>query len=208
VRQKLQGVFPPMFVLDRARLKPYTDDAKQFDNRYTARVPSMTQLSKLGITNVLYVTPSDTELDTDDLNDDFVYTVQHGGIVRILSMSSFTAGTMAMGDAGAVDSVYFYGNDATTHEWFWKDYPWSKPYVAKGAPPPREPSFPRPGKDYVPVARPSPFSSGAFTGSLTPTRPATFGLVPVVVAATTGIIMGARMSRSGSWTRSSSWGGG
>ena len=49
---------------------------------------------------------------------------------------------------------------------------------------------------------------GMMSGSLTPPRPIAFGTVPVVIAATTGVILGAKMSRSGSWTRSSSWGGG
>jgi len=80
--------------------------------------------------------------------------------------------------------------------------------VPKGQKPPASPSFSRSGPSYVPIARPSPFSTGALAGSLTPPRPITFGTVPVVVAVATGVILGAKMSRSGSWTRSSSWGGG
>jgi hypothetical protein len=199
---------PPMFVLDRSRLTAYSDDAKQFDNRYTARVPSAAQLAKLGISRVLYVTPSDIDQELDDLNDDFVYTVRQGGIVRTLAMTTFKNTTAALTDAGIVESTSWYGDGPETDEWFWKDYPWSTPYVPKGGKPPTEPSFPRSGKDYVPVARVGPFSTGASSGSLMPPRPPTFGLVPVVVAATTGVILGAKMSRSGSWTRSSSWGGG
>jgi hypothetical protein len=205
---------PPLFVLDRARLASYSDDAKQFDNRYVARVPSVAQLAKLGISRVLYVTPTDADLELDDLNDDFVYTVRQGAPVKLVAASSFAGmGPSAdLGyDAGAgtdTGLVYFYGSDASTHEWFWNDYPWSTPFVPKGGKPPVQPGFFRSGKDYVPVPRPGPFSTGAYAGSATPPRPPTFGMVPVVVAAATGVILGARMSRSGSWTRSSSWGGG
>jgi hypothetical protein len=206
----------PMFVLDRGRLSPYSDDAKQFDNRYTARVPSAAQMQKLGIEHVLYVTPTDADLELDDLNDDFVYTVRTGGDVKAVALTTFAGvSTPSLSslsaDAGQYDggATYFYGNGPETNEWFWKDYPWSTPYVAKnGGKPPTEPSFPRSGKDYTPVARPSPFSSGAYSGSMAPMRPVTFGMVPVVVATATGVILGAKMSRSGSWTRSSSWGGG
>jgi hypothetical protein len=198
----------PMFVLDRARLAPYSDDSKQFDNRYTARVPSVAPLAKLGISRVLYVMPANTDVELDDLNDDFVYTVKQSGVVRAVAAETFTAAVVARGDGGVSDLAYYYGDGAATNEWFWKDYPYSSPYVPRGATPPTEPSSSRRAKDYVPTARLSPFSTGAMAGSLTPPRPPTFGLVPVVVAAATGVILGAKMSRSGSWTRSSSWGGG
>lgn len=218
----------PMFVLDRNRLAAYSDDAKQFDNRYVARVPSTPVLAKLGISRVLYVVPTDPDRELDDLNDDFVYTVKQGAQLKALAATSFASGiavtplpptttstSTSSLDAGASDGgvrdtgpQYFYGGDPTTNEYFWIDYPWSAPYVPKGQKPPVEPSFSRSGPSYVPIARPSPFSTGALAGSLTPPRPITFGTVPVVIAATTGVILGAKMSRSGSWTRSSSWGGG
>jgi len=213
---------PPLFVLDRNRLAAYADDAKQFDNRYVARVPSTPALAKLGISRVLYITPTDADRELDDLNDDFVYTVRQGAQLKLLGATVIASGiaptpppgTTAI-DAGASDGgvrdtgpQYFYGGDPTTHEWFWIDYPWSTPYTPKGQKPPVEPSFSRTGPSYVPMARPSPFSTGALSGSLTPPRPIAFGTVPVVIAAATGVILGAKMSRSGSWTRSSSWGGG
>ncbi len=201
----------PMFVLDRSRLAPYSDNAKQFDNRYIARVPSMSQLTKLGISRILYVTPTDDFLggELDDLNDYFNYAVYQGALVKLVATRSFAGMSMLEADGGvATHPNYFYGDNESTHEWFWMDYPWSTPYVRKGGKPPTEPSFPRPGKDYVPVPRVTPFSTGAAQGSMMPPKPPTFGMVPVVVAAATGVILGAAMSRSGSWTRSSSWGGG
>jgi hypothetical protein len=201
---------PPMFLLDRSRLAAYSDDAKQFDNRYVARVPSTPVLAKLGISRVLYIVPTDTDRELDDLNDDFVYTVKQGAQLKLLGATALASGIpLTTPDGGVSDGpTYFYGGDPTTHEWFWIDYPWSTPYTAKGQKPPVEPSFTRTGPSYVPIARPSAFSTGALSGSLTPPRPIAFGTVPVVIAATTGIILGAKMSRSGSWTRSSSWGGG
>jgi hypothetical protein len=209
-RENVTKNAPPLFVLDRTRLAAYADDSKQFDNRYIARVPSAPALAKLGISRVLYVTPTDADLELDDLNDDFVYTVKQGAQLRALAMTSFASGLpLTVPDGGVVDGpTYFYGGDPTTHEWFWNDYPWSTPWVPKGSKPPVEPSFSRSGTTYVPVARPSAFSTGATAGSLSPPRPLMFGTVPVVVAAATGVILGAKMSRSGSWTRSSSWGGG
>ncbi len=204
-RTAMPIIAQPMFVLDRNRLAPYSDDSKQFDNRYVARVPSVSQLAKLGISRVLYVVPTDSDHELDDLNDDFVYTLHQGAQMKVVAASTF-AGTAHETDSGA--TTYYYGSGPATHEWFWIDYPWSTPYVPKNGKAAVEPEFLRPAKDYVPTARPSPFSTGATAGSLVPPRPLTFGMVPVVVAAATGVILGAKMSRSGSWTRSSSWGGG
>jgi hypothetical protein len=44
--------------------------------------------------------------------------------------------------------------------------------------------------------------------SSTRPRPSGFGTVPVVVAIATGVILGAKLFRNGSWNRASSWGGG
>ena len=82
---------PPIFLLDRARLTSYSDDSKQFDNRYVARVPSVSQLSKLGISRTLYVTPTDADLELDDLNDDFVYTARQGAQLRAVAATSFAS---------------------------------------------------------------------------------------------------------------------
>jgi hypothetical protein len=201
---------PPMFVLDRSRLAAYSDDAKQFDNRYVARLPSTPVLAKIGVSRILYIVPTDADRELDDLNDDFVYTVKQGAQLKLLGATVLASGVpLTTSDAGVSDGpVYFYGGDPTTHEWFWIDYPWSVPYIAKGQKGPVEPSFTRTGPSYVPIARPSPFSTGAMAGSLTPPRPIAFGTVPVVIAIASGVILGAKMSRSGSWTRSSSWGGG
>lgn len=46
---------PPLFVLDGARLGPYTDEADKFDNRYLAKLPDSQQMKQLGITRVRHL---------------------------------------------------------------------------------------------------------------------------------------------------------
>ena len=62
---------------------------------------------------------------------------------------------------------------------------------------------------YTPKARTTPYSSGTPTpqsSSVSRPRPTSFGTVPVAVAVGTGLILGARSSRSGSWNRTTSSG--
>jgi hypothetical protein len=105
------------------------------------------------------------------------------------------------------DSGYlFYGGNRGSHHAFFLDYPWVKP-----ARPATVRPATNPGKGYAPQARVTSYSSGSpSSGPLrSKPRPSTFGTVPVVVALGTGIILGSRYSRSGSWNRSSGgWGGG
>lgn len=203
---------PPMFVLDRRRIVTYADDATQFDNRYVAKLPSPASTMKnLGIQHVLYVVPKrgDTSQELDDLNDDFVAYSKAGLDVKALSLDLFGAEVQppnqSTPDAGAnaLDTGgVFYGGSSTSHHAFFVDYPWAKPAKAATARPPN------PGTSYTPTPRTSSYSSGTSSTSSTRTRPTNFGTVPVVVAVGTGVILGARYSRSGSWNRSSGgWGG-
>lgn len=212
---------PPLFVLDRDRLNAYTDDARQFDNRHVARVPSAPQMKALGATRVLYVAPLSTDaLETSDLNDDLVL-YEGGGIdVKMVAADSFAADpaegpaipampVSVFPDDDTSPPRYYYGGAAASHLYFWIDYPWIK------LPPPRppdkapvEPFMARPARHYRPAPRATPFSSGSPAPGAARTRPPGFGTVPVIVAVATGIILGAKMSRSGSWNRASSWGGG
>ena len=215
---------PPMFVLDRQRLAPYTDAANQFDNRHVAKLPSVADLRALGAKHVLYVTPLDSEaLELDDLNETFVAYDRGGLGVKMVAATAFgpepvapvvmtpvpskvDAGTNAPSMPGGGPpfdgTPWFYGSSADSHDWFWNDYPWATP----AHPGKRAPSMSNSGKSYTPRLRTTQFSAASAPGG----HPAGFGMTPVVVAVGTGIILGALISRSGSWNRSSGggWGGG
>ncbi|AKJ02120.1 hypothetical protein ATI61_108493 [Archangium gephyra] len=82
---------PPVFVLDRLRLSPYSDQEREFDNRYMARMPSAEQLRKLGIQHVLYVVPGGKKQsqELDDLNEDFVAWRTSGLDVKLVAAKDF-----------------------------------------------------------------------------------------------------------------------
>jgi hypothetical protein len=209
----------PMFVLDRRRIATYRDDATEFDNRYVAKLPtSAAAMRALDVTHVLYVVPtqSDATRELDDLNDELVLYSAGGTDVKALSLDMFAidrtdAGASVapatpkesdtlIGEAGFV----YYGGSRGSHHAFFVDYPWAKPARAATTRPGTNP-----GKSYTPQARTTPYSSGSpSTVVTTKPRPATFGTVPVVIAVGTGVILGARYSRSGSWNRSSGGFGG
>ena len=80
----------PVFVLDRARMAPYTDAAGLFDNRYEVGLPGPDVLQDAGIRHVLYVTPdASVTLDADDVNPDLVAADEAGVDVRMLALSDF-----------------------------------------------------------------------------------------------------------------------
>lgn len=175
----------PMFVLDRKRLASYTDDASQFDNRHTARLPSATNLVARGTKTVLYVSPNAIDrYELDDLVDDFLAYQPANISLKVLPVTAFQSG-------GVANSTYYYGGTENTHALFWSH--WSAP--------PSRLSVNEVGA-YTPTPRTTPFSSGAPASTAAPRpRPANFGTVPVAVAVGTGVILGAKLSRSGSWNR-------
>lgn len=198
---------PPAFVLDRRRLAAYADDASQFDNRFVAKLPSpAAAMSLLGIANVLYVVPTEADAKTelDDLNDDFLLYTSANLDVRAVSLDLFqqmanaAAAPMAL-DAGLpnVDDVW-YGGSPTSHGSFYLDYPWAKPPFS-----PKQRVASNVGKTYRPAPRTTPYSTGSASGSIVKQRPTSFATVPVLVAVGTGVVLGARYTRNGSWNRSS-----
>lgn len=209
----------PMFVLDRRRIATYTDDATEFDNRYVAKLPtSAAALRALDITHVLYVVPtsSDATRELDDINDELVLYSGGGLDVKSISLDMFAAdadaGVSASPTSAANESdrlvaeggFVYYGGSRGSHHAFFTDYPWAKPARAASVRPASNP-----GKSYVPVSRASSYSTGSPGGSpSTKPRPSSFATVPVVLGVGTGIILGSRYSRSGSWNRSSGGFGG
>jgi hypothetical protein len=210
-RRKAPSGAAPLFVLDHARLSPYVDDASQFDNRHVARLPSATQMKALGAQHILHVVPSGSSaLEMDDLNDDFVLYAKAGIEVRLAGADIFSqdpgASTETAADEDDRVPRFYYGGRTSSHLWFWTDYPWIKPPSSR--PPPQAPFTARPGKDYIVRGRTTPFSTGSPAAGSARPRPTGFGSVPVVIAVATGAVLGAKLSRSGSWLRTSSWGGG
>ncbi len=209
----------PMFVLDRGRIATYSDDATEFDNRYVAKLPpSAAGIRSLGGNHVLYVVPGsyDAGRELDDLNDELVLYSAGGIDVKSVSLDMFGPDTTDAGistpprkpnesDRLVEESGFiYYGGSRGSHHAFFVDYPWAKPARAATT----RPGI-NPGKRFEPRARTTPYSSGNPSGTLaTKARPANFSTVPVVIAVGTGIILGSRYSRSGSWNRSSGGFGG
>ncbi|WP_438037266.1 hypothetical protein [Sorangium sp. So ce204] len=204
--RSVPGPRATMFVLDRQRLSPYSDDATQFDNRHVARLPSADALWDRGVRHVLYVVPTERDTtESDDLNDDLVAFRSRRLDVGLMAANVFAADPAEPKPANETEDwpPYYYGGRAASHGWFWIDYPWGPP----PRPAPVEPGAPRPAKSYVPAQRATAFSSGAASSGGSPS-PDGFGTVPVVVALGTGVILGAALSRSGSWNRASGGYGG
>jgi hypothetical protein len=182
-----RGKVPPVFVLDRARLSTYIDDATQFDNRYTAKMPTTANLKTMGIARLLYVGPNAIDrFELDDLVDDFVTYATAGAIFRVCPAMAFEA-------LPGSDTFYYGGGGPATSAAFWQH--WDQPTGRT----PNEVQL------YVPKARATPYSSPTpVTPGTTHPRPTGFGTVPVAVAVGTGVILGAKAARSGSWNRTSS----
>ncbi|MBL9105367.1 MAG: hypothetical protein JNL82_30790 [Myxococcales bacterium] len=191
---------PPLFVLDRTRLNAYVDTAGKFDNRYTARVPSLAALkSATGdkLKWMLYVVRSVADLpELEDLNEAFVAFAGASTPVRAITLDMFTPGP---------DGAFVYTSgaappDAGTApapapvERFASDYPSDGAYLDSGV------GGGSGGSDadarrthgYHPSTRPTSFSTGS---------PVDFGTAPIVMAAATGAILGSRYDRRGSWNR-------
>ncbi len=203
-RKKLTSDAPPVFVLDRNRLTPYTDENNQFDNRFVAKLPSAASLKTLKLKRVLYITPYDyDDKELDDVNDDLVAYDAAGLDVRMLGASSLKRGpgksAFTTPDESEPPPAYYYGSESS-HGAFYGDYLWfsktsTKPSTFSAAN----------AKKFKPQPRPTSFSTGTKPTSPasgpTKPRPLSFATVAVVVIATTGIIQGAKLSRSGSWNR-------
>jgi hypothetical protein len=222
--QKRQLPAPPLFVLDRQRLAPYTDQQTQFDNRYMARMPTAEQLRKLGLQHVLYVVPggSTPAQELDDLNEDFVAWRAAGLDVKLVAASDFqpdSTGTATSTSSGTSHRAWYYGGSPVAHDSFWFVYPWGHPRPSTGtmhglssagilstAALARVPSNVSGGYAYEPMRRATMFSAiprGA-TGAFRP-FPSDFGKVAMRMSSQSRSILGPAFSSRSSWSRSSSY---
>jgi hypothetical protein len=205
---------PGLIVLDRDRLAPYSESPSQFDNRYVAKLPDAAALRSMGYAHVLCVVPRDGDLESDDLNDDFVSYETSGISTRLLGANAFArddsvpprpvAATAREYDDGV---TYAYGGSMLTHPWFWFHYPFARPRTNVPARP--APAYRAPQVAIAP--RMSLFSgvaSQTVAGARVRPQPPAFATTPVVVSADDGRVIGSRWGRSGSWTRSSGSGSG
>jgi hypothetical protein len=184
-------VAPPAIVLDRNRLAAYTDEQSQFDNRFVAKLPGVDALTAQGIKHVLYVTPFATDTqEMDDVNDDLVAWSRGGLDVAMLGATS-----LMLTSGSGKDATYLYGGTDHTHEGFYLDYPWAKAGLGAISPSPSA------ATRFKPLPRKSTYSTGSGAVRVTKTPPVSFGMVPVVILAATGVIQGAKLSRNGSWNR-------
>jgi hypothetical protein len=183
-RESRAGNAFAMFVLDRARLTPYTDNATQFDNRYWAKLP--VDLKALGYTKVLYLVPTASDLpELDDLNGPFVHWKSSGVDVRALALSAFkTASDSATYDTRAPDEG----------AGFYVDYGWLEANAK--APAGTTPANNVASVSYRPAARAATHTQESI------------GIAPVIIGVGTGLLLGSRLNRSGSWNRASGGYGG
>jgi hypothetical protein len=150
--QRSRPPVPPVFVLDRQRLAPYTDPYSQFDNRYVARMPTANQFRELGIQHVLYIVPGGNTpaQELDDLNEDFLAWRAAGLDVKLVAASDFRpdptepplpatstsqppttdggtpAPTVASTSSSTPRHAYYFGGSRAAHESFWTVYPWRR----------------------------------------------------------------------------------
>ncbi len=182
-RSKRPPDAPPIFVLDRQRLAPYTDAASQFDNRYLTKLPP----KPLGFKRVLYVVPTQTDLpELDDLNATFTAWRSAGADIRAFAVDSLSV------VPGSDKVVYGTGTTGADTDLL-TDYGWGG---GGGEVAPKNLASNRQAAQYRPTSR-------AVTVS-----DASIGTAAVVVAAGTGLLIGSKLNRSGSWNRSSGGYGG
>jgi hypothetical protein len=233
-RSKLKENAPAILLLDSNRLTAYTDQDKQFDNRYLAKLPLADQLKQRGVQQVIYLVKDESQKEElDDINDDLVEWQKQGINVRMLRLSEFkpvdepvlasasstsgTAPTSGTNQATTVQRNYYYGGSPWASWLFFNHYGYGYPREVVIYRDGRNYPVPRPTTGqtynpptYRPASRTTMFSSSRIGGAsgVGKTRPSGFGRTSVRMSSD-GRFTGARPGRSGSYGRSGGgWFGG
>ncbi|MFT6627144.1 MAG: hypothetical protein ACJA1R_000399 [Flavobacteriales bacterium] len=198
-----------VLVLDANRLEAYADGAAQFDNRYMADLPDPAQLTALGITKLLYVRPSRTSEDLDDVNEPLAEISQADTTVQMLTMDVFQPASEGGKPDENAAGQYYYGGSQESHTHYYRHYPmflWI-PGPRYGYMRPATGSASRvrsPRSSWRPAPRATMFSGRSAGGAsgVGRARPTGFGRVSHRVDSS-GRVSGVRSgpSRSGSQTR-------
>lgn len=209
-----------VFILDRNRFKEQINEDTEFDNRYMAKLPSIDDLMKFGVTNIMYCTLGATQ-ESDDLNDDFVAYKKAEIDVKMVNLADFKANetgtpdSISNGSTANMQSayhtappVYYYGGGHSYMPLFFTYYAFMSPYRSYPRTMSYGGSMPRPSS-FTPSPRPTVFSSSRVGGSsgIGRTRPSGFGRVTTRVSGTTGRMTGVRAGKSGSFGRVGGRGG-
>lgn len=199
---------PPVFILDRHRLRPYSDASNLFDNRYAPTLASVAALEgEARARDVIYIAPADAALfDPDDLNPALVTYRTRGLSVRALTGQSFFSSTYEA-PAPSEDPIenllqqakLYYGGDMAHEAAFVQHYFEDRSAVDLSQLPDVR-AF-----NWEPSARPAPVVGAMSTAGVF----AAIGTTEVVLRGAS--LLGLRSDRNGSWNRvsssSSSWGG-
>jgi hypothetical protein len=184
-----RGYAAPMFVVDRGRLNPYSEESDRFDNRYFANMPSLSALAGDNIRGLFYVVASSSDLpEPGDLNR----TLAAG--TRMPTSGNVAVRALALTDFGGDDpsEPAYFGRRRETDASFWSAYPLD---------PDRPPS---PGARTAGTTT----SEHVFVAGATKAPPpANVGKVAVLVTAS-GLLVAAALDRRGSMNRfASGWAG-
>jgi hypothetical protein len=170
---------PPLFVLDRSRLAAYSEESDRFDNRYYARMPTLSALAKDGVRALFYVVASPAGLPEPADLSAVLGAAGTPVAVRALALSDFETDS-----AGRHPARVDYGGSARLDAAFWDEYAFDSTAAPVAG------SVSSATKDHR-------FVAGATAASA---PPANLGMVPVVVAAS-GLVLAAALDRRGSMNR-------
>src|SRR5262249_13175556 len=151
---------------------------QKFDNRYYARMPSLQALAKDGVTTLVYAVAAPADLpEPDDLNGVLAARPAATAIgpsvdVRAVALTDFRSDPA--GRAAGGPAMVFYGGSTRSEAAFWG------PSLA--------------------LLTSSPTAQYQFVERRPMPRPA-IGLVPVMVATTSGLVLAAALDRRGSMNR-------